>query len=325
MTIKAPFPWFGGKSRVTDVVWKHFGDVGHYVEPFAGSLAVLLSRPNADKLRATQLETITDKDGFVANFWRAVKHDPEGVAEWATHPINETDLIATHLWLVQHTPELLPKLEADPFYYDSRIAGLWVWGQSCWVGAGWCLGQGPWSLHEGSVVDTRKVEVPEGTLGVRRKIPNLISSGVGVNRPHLDVQAYMKQISDRLKYVRVAAGDWKRILTTGVLYRGKPRGIFLDPPYREEVRYKGLYSTDTTATLNDEVMAWAIEHGADPDNRIALCGYEGEYEMPSNWKVHAHSSTRAYPSSKDKSDGNVNNRHKERIWFSPHCVEELAF
>ncbi|KKM69533.1 hypothetical protein LCGC14_1449830, partial [marine sediment metagenome] len=43
--LKAPFPWFGGKRRVADKVWERFGDVPNYVEPFAGSLAVLLERP----------------------------------------------------------------------------------------------------------------------------------------------------------------------------------------------------------------------------------------------------------------------------------------
>ena len=41
MTLSAPFPWFGGKRQVADEVWSAFGDVVNYVEPFAGSLAVL--------------------------------------------------------------------------------------------------------------------------------------------------------------------------------------------------------------------------------------------------------------------------------------------
>lgn len=45
MTLKAPFPYFGGKSRVTREVWARFGDVPNYVEPFFGSGAVLLGRP----------------------------------------------------------------------------------------------------------------------------------------------------------------------------------------------------------------------------------------------------------------------------------------
>jgi hypothetical protein len=44
-TLRAPFPYFGGKSRAAHLVWAAFGDVPNYVEPFAGSLAVLLGRP----------------------------------------------------------------------------------------------------------------------------------------------------------------------------------------------------------------------------------------------------------------------------------------
>ena len=46
MPLKAPFPWFGGKRRVAHIVWDRFGCVPNYVEPFAGSLAVLLGRPH---------------------------------------------------------------------------------------------------------------------------------------------------------------------------------------------------------------------------------------------------------------------------------------
>jgi hypothetical protein len=31
MILKAPFPWFGGKSRVAEIVWDRFGDVPNYV------------------------------------------------------------------------------------------------------------------------------------------------------------------------------------------------------------------------------------------------------------------------------------------------------
>ena len=62
--LRAPFPWFGGKSRVADAVWERFGEVRNYVEPFFGSGAVLLGR--ACGARGT--ETVNDLDGFVANF-----------------------------------------------------------------------------------------------------------------------------------------------------------------------------------------------------------------------------------------------------------------
>src|SRR5882724_9612810 len=95
--MKAPFPWFGGKSRAADLIWAGLGNVPNYVEPFAGSLAVLLNRPSA-----SNLETVNDLDAYVCNFWRAVRADPEGVARAADWPVNETDLHARHRWLV-HT------------------------------------------------------------------------------------------------------------------------------------------------------------------------------------------------------------------------------
>lgn len=67
--LRAPFPWFGGKSRVAHLVWSAFGaDVANYVEPFAGSLAVLLARPGEPRI-----ETVNDLDGYLVNFWRAVQ------------------------------------------------------------------------------------------------------------------------------------------------------------------------------------------------------------------------------------------------------------
>ena len=42
--LKAPFPWFGGKSRVAGAVWDRFGPVKNYVEPFFGSGAAATTR-----------------------------------------------------------------------------------------------------------------------------------------------------------------------------------------------------------------------------------------------------------------------------------------
>lgn len=83
MTLRAPFPYFGGKSRAASLVWDALGDVPNYVEPFFGSGAVMLGRPTAPRT-----ETVNDLSCLLANFWRALKHDPEGVAEHADWPVN---------------------------------------------------------------------------------------------------------------------------------------------------------------------------------------------------------------------------------------------
>lgn len=128
--LRAPFPWFGGKRRVAEMVWARLGDVPTYNEPFAGSLAVLLGRPHEPRV-----ETVNDLDCYLANFWRALQHAPDEVAYHADGPVNEADLHARHRWLVEHRPETVM---TDPEYFDARIAGWWVWGQCLWIGSGWC-------------------------------------------------------------------------------------------------------------------------------------------------------------------------------------------
>lgn len=91
--LRAPFPWFGGKSRAAPQVWAALGDVDHYVEPFAGSLAVLLRRPHVAN-RTYHSETVNDLDGLLCNAWRAIVHAPDAVAEAASWPVCEADFTA---------------------------------------------------------------------------------------------------------------------------------------------------------------------------------------------------------------------------------------
>lgn len=166
--VRAPFPWFGGKRRVAPLVWERFGDVPNYVEPFAGSLAVLLARP-----RAPKVETVNDSDQMLANFWRAVQVDPEAVARWADWPVNEADLHARHRWLVTEGRE---RLLRDPEAYDAQIAGWWVWGICQWIGSGWCTAGGAeWHArpHLGGEVQG---------IGIHRKLPSIGDAGRGVHR-----------------------------------------------------------------------------------------------------------------------------------------------
>lgn len=135
LNLKAPFPYFGGKSRVADTVWSRLGDVANYIEPFCGSAAMLLRRPGQPRI-----ETINDADCYVANFWRATSRDPEAVARCADWPVSEADLHARHRWLVlsEAAAEFRQRMRTEPEYYDAKIAGWWCWGLCCWIGSGWC-------------------------------------------------------------------------------------------------------------------------------------------------------------------------------------------
>ena len=74
MTLAAPFPYFGGKTshaaRIVSLLPGH----GHYVEPFAGSLAVLLAKPRS------KMETVNDLDGDLMTFWRVLRDQPDELA-----------------------------------------------------------------------------------------------------------------------------------------------------------------------------------------------------------------------------------------------------
>lgn len=171
--LQAPFPWFGGKRKVADEVWTRFGEVRNYVEPFFGSGAVLLGRPDVPGI-----ETINDLDGYVANFWRSIKLSPELTAEYADQPVNENDLHARHVWLVKQKDELRSRLEGDPDWHDPKIAGWWVWGLSSWIGGGFCVGKGPWWPDDNGMLVKRS----KRATGVDRKRPHLSGHGQGVNR-----------------------------------------------------------------------------------------------------------------------------------------------
>jgi DNA adenine methylase len=123
---------------------------------------------------------------------------------------------------------------------------------------------------------------------------------------------YMNDLAVRLRRVRVCCGDWARVLTPSVTTYIGTCGVFLDPPYAQDLRER-CYSEDHD--ISGAVRLWALEHGDDPDFRIALCGYEGEHDMPSTWECLGWKAHGGY----SRSARGVANRSRERIWFSPHC------
>lgn len=69
--MKPPVPYFGSKARVADWITGLLPDHGHYVEPYCGSLAVLLAK------HPSRMETVNDLDGELINFWRVLRDCPE--------------------------------------------------------------------------------------------------------------------------------------------------------------------------------------------------------------------------------------------------------
>lgn len=69
--LKPPFAYYGGKTTLAPKIAELLPAHDHYVEPFAGSLAVLLAK------EPTGWETVNDLDGDLVNFWKVLRDKPE--------------------------------------------------------------------------------------------------------------------------------------------------------------------------------------------------------------------------------------------------------
>ena len=393
--LRAPFPWFGGKSRAAELVWERFGTVVNYVEPFFGSGAVLLACPED---RRPRVETVNDWNCYLANFWRAVAADGEGAARAADWPVNETDLHARHRYLLRRGPEIRALLE-DPHAFDVEAAGWWVWGASAWIGSGWCaenapkdhwkqpplLGakgaggepsagygsgihaagmrepsrklpalkgnggteaRGPGRPGHGDGVHSQGMREPSrqlpdlgggthrgpgqnrgkgihaaGARGPSRQLPFLGGSptqvGMGTHAAPVRTRLHdlFASLQERLRYTRVACGDWSRICTPAVTYRHGLTAVFLDPPYPGHGAVYG-----STEDITPAVRAWALEHGKRKDMRVCYCGYEGDAPEleAAGWEVVAWKAKGGYGNQRETGDNE--NAGRERLWFSPACL-----
>jgi len=294
--LQAPFPYFGGKARIARLVWEYLGDVKHYIEPFFGSGAVLLARPGYDPGR--HIETVCDKDGFVANVWRAIQFAPDEVAKWCAWPVNHADLMARRRVLLANESRLLENLVADPEWYDAKLAGYWVWAASCWIAAG---------------------------LTRPNAVPYLAGAGMGVHKLGVvgAIYEWMKVLSERLRRVRVVCGDWSRVCGGDWQDDKGTCGVFFDPPYAVEDRDQNVYHVEDT-TVAEKVCEWALERGRRPTYRIVVAGYEGEHEalIETGWRVERWTASGGYAHTarQQQETQGKKNRRRERLFISPHCL-----
>lgn len=310
MTLLAPFPYFGGKRTVADAVWARLGSPSQFIEPFCGSAAVLLAAP-----RRAALEVVCDGSGFIANFWRAVKHQPAAVAEAADYPVSHIDLGARHVWLMAQRERVGAELHDPDWPGDAKVAGWWLWGQCCWIAGGWCewekRGKVPHASDAGKGVQAIG-KVPHASnagMGVQAigKVPHAGDAGMGriLTSSGRTAWVWLHKLADRLERVRIVHGDWSRCLNNH--FGGADTALFLDPPYRS---YERLYGD--APPVADKVEAWARDNA---HLRIALCGHRGDYDLPT-WDAVEWDRGRLTYSGGKTTD-------KECVWYSPACLPQV--
>lgn len=72
--MRPPIPYFGGKTTLAPAIVDLLPAHLHYVEPYCGSLSVLLAKPPA------HMETVNDLDHELVTFWRILRDRPEDLA-----------------------------------------------------------------------------------------------------------------------------------------------------------------------------------------------------------------------------------------------------
>ena len=180
--LSSPFPYFGGKSRWIDLVFQRIGKVGVWSEPCCGTAVMTMNNPFP-----APREVICDLNAFVCNFYRSLVGDYEQSAYWADWPTNHHDLTARHRWLLAQGPELRERMVSDPDDFDPKIAGWWVWGQSSWIGHGWCdeantsRDRIP-KVHHGQGVMQQSALTLAPVEDKRPKVPDGGGSGVSAQR-----------------------------------------------------------------------------------------------------------------------------------------------
>lgn len=290
------FPYYGGKSRVAEVVWERFGTVRNYLEPFCGGAALLLHRPDVrlwpNERMASGEEVVNDLDGFVINFMNAVKNAPGKVAEACDDPPNELLLNHRHRMLCQQAPEVQGRIMEDPHWFDPTVAGWWAYGMCLAVNWGQFATKPGIKLH---------LRLGDHSGLFRRKLRQSPSVR----------HVYLSRLQARLRGVHLCCRDGVDFLREAVLRlqsRRSPTAVFLDPVYYgcgDTVYRVGHHARKETI---ERVVEWCKSNGDRPNLRIALCGHDGDYDLPPGWSRHSWESLEG------------GRRRAEVIWFSPHCL-----
>jgi DNA adenine methylase len=224
-------------------------------------------------------ELVNDIDHHVANLWRALQADPAEVWRVASAPCSEVELKARAAWLRQWKAPDFSDLSAC----DPYAAGVWLFVT--------CADIGRW----------------DGQL-------RSVHSGNGIKATEF-TRAWYDAVCERMARVQVLCGDWSRCVSVGriTLSQANTVGVFLDPPYGfGDVPYE-----DRTGTVAADVWQWALANGDNPRLRIVVAGYEDGRTLPHGWTAIKRTEHGGY-CHKGKAEIN-GNRHRERLWCSPHC------
>ncbi|WP_254383547.1 DNA adenine methylase [Mycobacteroides chelonae] len=111
--VKPPVAYYGAKTALARTIVSMFPEHKRYVEPFAGSLAVLLAKPHAP------LEVVNDLDHNLMTFWKVLRDRPTELARvcmLTPHSRVERNL-------AKHIPSDVTDLERARLVWSALVQG----------------------------------------------------------------------------------------------------------------------------------------------------------------------------------------------------------
>lgn len=178
--MRPPLRYFGGKIRLADRLVALMPAHRHYVEPFCGSLAVLLAKPRVAH------ETVNDRWDELMTFWRVLRERPEDLERFCLlTPHSRSELAAVRR----------PTPDADELEVARRVWVKLTQGRAGVVASGWRHVQDPTATRS---------SLPAYLAGYVGRMPPAVERLAGVSlecRPALDVIADYGRHREVLLYV----------------------------------------------------------------------------------------------------------------------------
>ncbi len=258
--------------------------------------------------------------------WRTTLRRRRGGADWPV--VEPTSTPGTH-GSSGNARTCYDGFEGDPDHFDPKIAGWWVAGVCGWIGSGFCPGDGPWIVRDGELVD-RRGDLSNAGQGINRQMPHVGDAGQGINRqmPHVGdagrgafIEEWFGTLAARLRDVRVLSGDWTRCLTESLTTRHGVTGRIPRPALRRRDR--------ADPRLRRRLRHRLRRRAPLVPSRTATTAASASPSAATRARATTRSSTtagppthgapqRPYGGGSGKGD---ENRHRERIYFSPACID----
>jgi site-specific DNA-adenine methylase len=286
-----PLSYFGKKTRIAPFVWDLFdaANTGMYIEPFAGSGAVLFARPIIKGH-----EVINDKEIRLLNLYRSIKYKPDELVESLHNCKSAVDLAAYTLYMNEHPLELDDFIN-DPTFCLPHMAGYF------------CL------RVSASLGHMNKRQNPDGVMNISDKA----CYAVPMWKKREALTEWIYALRKRLDKVEILCTDWTKPVSDAHLSVSYGSGkqhtsVFLDPPYEGfETLYKHRVS------VSSQVRQWCIDKSDFEQLRIVVCGYNNEHDELLDYGFIKHVSKSVGGNLKE------NNDNDEYIWASKSCTKPV--